>query len=85
MLVTNPAADPEPRDVRVQLHAVAVPHRELPLGVAAIRPSGRGISCPHLERVQEVELTLQLAASEPLQITDEIAIDVVRMVLVLGE
>ena len=71
--------------MRVELDSIAVPHRKLPLLVAAVAPPTPGIPGPDLVRVQKIQLPLEFAARELPQVAFEIAVDVVRMILVLCE
>lgn len=59
------------------------------LGVAAwdTRDTAAGIRVPrpHFVRIEQVQVSLQFAAAQPLQVALEVPVYVVRMVLVLGE
>lgn len=71
--------------MRVELDPIGVPHGQLLLRVAAVRPSRRRVPRPHLVLVEEVEVALQIAGREVAQLADEVAVDVVRMHFVFDE
>src|ERR1035437_11126074 len=62
-------------DMRVKLDSIPVPHRELLLRIATIRLPRCWFPCPHLERIDQVQLPRQFAAAELEKITHEIALD----------
>jgi hypothetical protein len=67
-------------DVRVELDAVLVPHRKLPLGEPAGGAALRripGPAGPDLVGVAEIQLAFELSAGELMQITNKIPVDVV--------
>jgi hypothetical protein len=64
-------------DVRVELDAVLVPHRKLPLGEPAGGAALRRIPGPDLVGVAEIQLAFELSAGELMQITNKIPVDVV--------
>lgn len=70
---------------RVELHPVLVPHGELLLRVAAVRPTLGRIPGPGAMGIQLVEPILQRTGNELASVALEVAVDVVRMVLVLEE
>src|SRR5688572_4755500 len=72
-------------EVGVELHAIAVPHGELPFGEAGEGQPGRRVPGPDLVRVSKVQLPLELSAGESLKGADEVAVDIVRMILFLDE
>ncbi len=85
-LVAVRVADPgKLAEVWVQLDAIRVPHRELLLRVAAIRPARGRIPGPDPERVEQVQPVLEPTARQIGQVADEVAVDVVRVRLVLDE
>jgi hypothetical protein len=71
--------------MRIKLHLVDVPRRELSLRIASIRSTRRGIPCPNFVRVNWVEISFQLSAYQVAEIAYEITINIVRVVFVLDK
>src|ERR1700676_5184685 len=62
-----------------------MPHWQLPLRKAAVWPAGLRVPGPHLERIKQVQFPRQVSGCQLLQAADEVTVDVVGMILVLGE
>src|SRR5262245_28898647 len=62
-----------------------MPHGQLLLRVSPERASLFGIPGPNLVVIQEVETALEVATGQLAQLAHEVAVDIVRVVLVLDE
>ncbi len=71
--------------MRIEFNPIPVPHRELFLRISAMGLSRRRIPCPYLEWVEQVQPPRQIPRGQLIQAADEIAVNIVRMVLILGE
>ncbi len=80
--IENPT---ELSDVRKQLDAILMPHRQLLLASFPISLSRGGIPSPNLVRIEPVQFLFQPTTREVFQITLEVPINVIRMVFVFDK
>src|SRR5439155_10478622 len=72
-------------EVRIEFDVVDKPHRELGLAGASIPPPLRRIPCPAAMPIERVQIAFQETRRHVQAVTDEVAVDIVRMVLGLHE
>ena len=75
----------ESGDVRVEFHPVPVPHGKLLLRVSPMSLPGSRVPSPNLMRIEQVQLACEFPTRQRLQRANEIAVNVIRMVLLLDE
>jgi hypothetical protein len=71
-------------DVRVEFHPVPVP-RKLLLRISPMGLPRPRVPRPNLMRIEQVQLACEFATRQRLHRADEIAVNVIRMVLLLDE
>ena len=71
--------------VRVEFHPIGEPHRELGFARVGIPASGPWVPRPDLVLVKRIEIALQSTRRHVPHVAFDVAIDVMRMVLVLDE
>src|SRR4051812_5458579 len=79
------ASEPQSRNMRVEFDPIGVPHRQLPLRVSMVGSPRCRVPRPDLMRVQKIEFPSQLPTGKPKKVANEIGINVVGVVLVLGK
>jgi hypothetical protein len=75
----------QPGAVGVQLHSVGVPHWQLSFPIPAIRAPSIRLPSPALPGIDAIELAFKPTGRQVTRIALEVAVDVVRVVLVLDE
>jgi hypothetical protein len=69
----------------IEFDTVLMPHRKLLLGVTEIGLPRKRVPCPYLEWIEQVQLSGQLTGGQLSEPTNEVAVNVIRMIFIFGK